>query len=194
MPHPLSQKPSKKARLAADLIVTILFRFGSGLGFDGQVFFLLRLFDTGGFAGKVAHIVDPGSPHAAYFHKFNLGKGWRIEREGAFDADAAGHLADNECLAQAMATTLNDDAFVDLNAFLFVFEDTDIHPDGVAARELRNVVPNLTGRYFFNEICVHWFFLLREMVSLQVHTPVTRTAEPAYRPNGRDCYHSSGET
>jgi hypothetical protein len=113
------------------------------------------LFDTGSFAGETAHIVDASPANMANLDELYASDRGAVEGECTFDADATGDFADNKRLANTMASALNDDAFVKLNALLLVFDDADKHPDGVATRERGNVFPNLAGGNFIDDIGIH---------------------------------------
>ena len=116
---------------------------------------LFDFLDPSGLAGELAHIVDASPTDTSMADDFDAGDRWRVNREDPLDADAIGDLADGSRLADPVATTLDDNAFVDLDPLLLVFDDPDVDPNGVAAREVGDVVAELTGSDFFNNLVVH---------------------------------------
>ena len=64
----------------------------------------------------------------------------RVDREGALDADAEADLADGEGLADAVALAADDDALEDLDALAGALDHPDVHLEGVAGREVGDVV------------------------------------------------------
>ena len=113
------------------------------------------LFDTSGFASEITHIVNASSANTANLDKLNASNRGTVNREGSFDADAAGDFTNREGFADSVATTLNDNSFVELDALLLVFDDANVHPDGVAARERGGVFPNLAGGDLINDVSIH---------------------------------------
>ena len=67
-----------------------------------------------------------------------------MEREGSLDADAERLLADGERLADACALPLDDDALEDLDSTALAFDDLEVHANGVAGLELRQVGSQLS--------------------------------------------------
>ena len=63
-----------------------------------------------------------------------------VHREGPLDPDTERHLADREGLADTRAVAADDDALEDLDTGAVAFDDLDVHLDGVAGAEVRDVV------------------------------------------------------
>ena len=134
--------------------------------------------DTSGLPGELTQIVDPGATDFAATGHNDLRDGGAIDRKRALNADARANLADGEGFPDTMTAALDDNAFIDLDAFFLVLDDADRHRDGVTAGELRNVLLKLTGSDFFNEFGVHCFILLSFVFSSGSFS-VTWTADPA---------------
>jgi hypothetical protein len=63
-----------------------------------------------------------------------------VQREDALHAHAAGDLADRERLAHAAVLARDADALERLDALLLALAHADVHAQGVARAELRDVV------------------------------------------------------
>lgn len=126
-----------------------------GLGDSLLPFLFVGRLDTGGFAGKATHVVDAGAADFAAADHFDLGNRGGIDREGPFDPDPVGDLADDEGLADPMAPALDDDAFEDLDSFLLVFDDADRNPHGVPAGKVGEVMTDLAFGDFIDDVAVH---------------------------------------
>ena len=122
-------------------LVTWIRMFGFGL---------VSRFDTSSFAGELAKIGDLVPADFALLHDFDLGDRGGVDGEGTFHADPRRDLADGEGGGDAGSTALHNHTFEDLVTFLLVLDDTDIHFDGVAGREVRKIVTKLTGCNFID--------------------------------------------
>lgn len=116
---------------------------------------LKDLFDPGGLAGKITKIGDLVPPDLAAPDTLDLGDRRRVESEGPFDADAAGHLPDGERRRGAAAAALKDDALKDLLPLLLVLDDADVDLDRITASEFGDVLAHLPGGHFLDECCIH---------------------------------------
>ena len=121
-----------------------------GLGFG-----LVAGFDTGGFARELAKIGDLVATDDTVFHHFDLGNGRGVDGEGPLNADARRDFADGEGLRDTTATAGDDNAFKNLVALFLVLDDADVHFDGVARGELRDVVAELRRGDFIREVKIH---------------------------------------
>ena len=94
--------------------------------------------------------MDSSSSDTAVFDDFDFSDRWGMDWEDSFHANATGHLSDDEGLAHAMTTTLDNNAFVVLNTFFFVFDNTDGNSDGITSFEIWDVITELRSRNFFD--------------------------------------------
>ena len=81
---------------------------------------------------------SPGGPSAA--DDVDVVDDRRMQREDTFDADAKADLADGNRLADSAVFSGDTDALKSLQAFLVPFLDADVHLDGVARLEGRNIL------------------------------------------------------
>jgi hypothetical protein len=68
----------------------------------------------------------------------------RMDRERALDADAERLLANREGLADTGALALDDDSLEDLDAPALPFDHLEVHPNGIAGLEPRQVGSQLS--------------------------------------------------
>ena len=122
---------------------------------------LLRFFDASSFAREFPHVGDLVAADFTVLDHFDLGDRGGVDRESAFDTDTSGDLADGEGRGDPRAAALHNDAFEDLVTFLLVLDDADVDLDGVAAREIGNILAKLTGGDLIDKIVVHGSFLLQ---------------------------------
>lgn len=122
---------------------------------------LLNFFDASSFAREFPHVGDLVAADLTVLDHFDFGNRGGIDREGAFHTDTSGDLTDGEGRGDPRAAALHNDAFEDLVTFLLVLDDTDVDLDGVAAREVRNILAKLTGSDLIDKIVVHGSFLLQ---------------------------------
>ncbi len=127
------RQQNKKEAHGLLVFSSLLLAFWRRCGSLGGRSLVIGALDTGGFAGELTHIMDASAANVADFDEFDLRDSRAIDWEDALDANAVGHLPNGEGFAHAMAAALNDDAFVDLDTLLFVFDDTDVDFDGVSA-------------------------------------------------------------
>ena len=73
---------------------------------------------------------------ADHIDAFDIG---RIERKHPFHAFAVTDLADREVLVHAAAVHGDNNTFKGLNPLARAFNDYDVHPDGIAWIEGRNI-------------------------------------------------------
>jgi hypothetical protein len=67
-----------------------------------------------------------------------------VHRERSLDADAERLLADGEGLAHAGALALDDDPFEGLGTAALAFDNQEVHANGIAGLELRQVGSQLS--------------------------------------------------
>ena len=96
--------------------------------------------DLGLLATQFTQVVQLGATDVATGHDLDVVDVGRMHREGALDADAVALLAHGEGLADAATLTAHHDALEDLDALLGALDDLDVHIDGVAGAEGRDVV------------------------------------------------------
>src|ERR1700683_711584 len=98
------------------------------------------LLDLRGLPDPVSQVVELGAADVAAGGGLDLGDDRRVEREGAFDADAEADLADAEGLAHAAALASDHDALEHLDALPVAFHDPDRDLHRVAGGEVGPVV------------------------------------------------------
>jgi Domain of unknown function (DUF4153) len=136
--------------LFADIHLVGLFHQRGALGFlDRGALSLLRggklgfinpsLLDPRLLPAEVAQVIQLGATDTASLDDLQLRDRRRVEREGSFDPDPEGDLADRERLADAAARAPDDDALEDLHALAVALHDADMHLDGVAGAEIREI-------------------------------------------------------
>src|SRR5438477_5484275 len=118
---------------------------------------LALLFDARGFAAEIPEVVELRAADPTMAFDLDLIDRWRVEREHAFDADAAGDLAHGEHLARAASPAGDDDALEDLDALFIAFLDLHVHLDGVARGEVRDVGARFARLDQFHDVLSHCF-------------------------------------
>ena len=108
--------------------------------------------DASGFTAQVAEVIQFGATHTTHDRDFDLGDFGRVDGERTFDAATIGNLANGERFANATTATANDDTFENLDAFFVAFLNIDVHANGIAGTEIRQVGANL---FLFN-CCNNW--------------------------------------
>src|SRR4029078_1288187 len=98
------------------------------------------LLDLGLLATQLAQVVQLRAAHVTTGDDVDVIDVGRMHREGPLDADAVAFLAHGEGLADATALAAKDDTLEDLDALLGALDDLDVHIDGVAGAEVRDVV------------------------------------------------------
>ena len=97
------------------------------------------LFDPGGLAGAVPQVVEPGPPHLAQPHPFELLEPGRVEKERPLDADGVGDPTHSEVGVDSAVADLDDSTLEDLDALPGPFDDSVVHLYGVAGVNLVEV-------------------------------------------------------
>src|ERR1035437_5317169 len=97
------------------------------------------LFEAPGLAQLLAQEVELGTADLAVTQHFQLVDGGAVQGEDALHAHAARHFADGEGGAHAAALDADDDALEELDALFLAFLHFDVHLDGVARLDAREV-------------------------------------------------------
>src|SRR5262249_10533911 len=84
-----------------------------------------------------------GPPDGAAHHHLDALDPRRVDGEDALDAHAVRRLPHGEHLTARPARTSEHRALEDLDAFLVPLDHPDVHPNGVAGSEGRNVLATL---------------------------------------------------
>src|SRR3984957_4001231 len=104
---------------------------------------LAALLDPCCLAPQRAQVVQLGPANVSPGHDLDLLDGRGVHRESTLDADAIADLADRERLAGAPALAADHDALDVLDPGPVTFSNPDVHLQGVAWPEGRNVRPDL---------------------------------------------------
>jgi len=96
--------------------------------------------DLGGLADAITQVVELGPTNIAASGNFDFLDHGSVDGEGPLHANAEADLANGECLANPAPLASDDDAFEELGAMAVAFNDLYVHLQGVAGREVRNVV------------------------------------------------------
>src|SRR5690606_3928456 len=83
--------------------------------------------------------VELGAADLAAADHINAFDERRVDREYALDAFAVGNLANGEAFAETAARTGDADAFIGLYAGTAAFANADVHANGVAGGEFRQL-------------------------------------------------------
>ena len=114
--------------------------------------------DLGGLAMKLAQVVELGTAnHAPGDHGYPLYRR-RMEREAAFDSHAEGDFADQEALANAGAGTGQYHALESLGSSPIAFDNSDVHPNGIARTEVGDVLAELAFVYEIESLHIDFSF------------------------------------
>src|ERR1700694_3267997 len=98
------------------------------------------LLDLRLLTAQLAQVVQLGAAHIAAGGDVDVVDVRRVDGERPLDANAVAFLADGEGLTDAPALPANDDTLEDLDAFLGTLDHLDMHINGVAGAEGRDVV------------------------------------------------------
>jgi len=110
------------------------------------------LLDAGGLADPIAQVVELGTTYVAAPGHFDALHDWSVQREDPLDAHSEAHLADGEGFTDAAAAAGNDHAFIRLYTFLPSLNDAHIHPDGIAGAKYRDVIAQVRGLDFIENV------------------------------------------
>src|SRR5450830_781797 len=111
------------------------------LGRDG----VPLLLDLGLLAAQRAEVVQLRAAHVTARDDLDGLEARGVHRERALDTDAEADLADREGLADPAAAARDDDALEHLDPCARAFDDLDVHLEGVAGAEGRDVGPQRCG-------------------------------------------------
>src|SRR5262249_14998390 len=87
----------------------------------------------------VAQVVELRPAHVPPTHDLDAGDDRRVHREGPLDAHTEADLAHGDRLAGAAALAPDHRPLEDLHPFAVPLDDANVHLEGVAGREVRNV-------------------------------------------------------
>src|SRR5580704_12898740 len=94
--------------------------------------------DARPLAGEAAQVIELGAPHHAAAHHIDRGDAGRIQREDTLHSLAVRDLPQREIRVDAGVLAADANAFEDLDALPFAFDDFDADPQRVAGLELRD--------------------------------------------------------
>src|SRR4051794_13685623 len=98
------------------------------------------LLDLGSLTRAFPQVVELGPPDVAPGHDLDLGDDRRVDRERPLDADAEADLPHRERLARPGTLAADNGTLEDLDPLAVALHDPHVHLEGVAGRELRDVV------------------------------------------------------
>src|SRR5271156_848424 len=122
------------------------------------------LVDAGGLARQFAQVVQLGAAHiAAALHADFADRGAE-SLEHALDTLAVGNLAHGEGGIEAAVLLRDDHALVGLNALAITFHHFDLHDDGVAGIEVRQLACRPLAVEFLDDL-IHNYCLARSFLN-----------------------------
>src|SRR5262245_48661320 len=134
--HPTGGFRHGGTRIAAGLLGGLLRRLGALVA--GVVILLLA--DARGLAAATAQVIELGAAHLAAAHDLDRVDHGRIERKDALHTLAVGNLAHGEILVEARARAADANALIGLDAGALALDHLDVDEDGVARREIRDLL------------------------------------------------------
>src|SRR5690606_1983698 len=141
----------------------------AGLGFLRVLAHRELFLDARGLARPVAQVVELGTAHIATALDDDGGDQGRVQLEGPLDALARGDLAHGERGIQATVATGNDHALVRLDPLARTLDDIDVHDDGIARREVGDVLAQAGDFLLFEQLDdVHFGSLGHRAAALRV--------------------------
>src|SRR5688500_10116844 len=135
---------NQKGRRSAPALDPVHPEEGSALGLGGLGLAVLGLVvpalgDARGLAAAVAQVIQLGAADGTAADDLDRVDARAIQREDALDALAIADLADGEVAVQAGILAADADALISLHALARAFDDLDVHLDGVAGLEVRDL-------------------------------------------------------
>src|SRR5215467_8381528 len=128
---------------------------GSG-GRNRSGFFFLAVgaLDASRLAPQIAEVIETRAANLAFANHFDGANRGRMQRKNALDAYPKADATDSKRCAGGPALLRNHHTFKSLEAFFFLlafpFLEADVHTNGVARAELREVLAQLRFMQFTN--------------------------------------------
>lgn len=113
---------------------------------------LATLFDTCGLTTTLTQIEDLGTTNDTTLGNFDAFDVGRADRENTLYANGTGHLTNGEGCVGTGATTLDNDAFVQLDALFIAFLDSDTYFNGITRLKFGVVIATVGCLYKVNQI------------------------------------------
>ena len=98
------------------------------------------LLHLGSLTNTIAQVVELGSADVATGPDLDAVDDRRVDREGPLNPDTETELANRERFADSAALALYDHALEQLHALAVALDHADVHLEGIAGVEVRNVV------------------------------------------------------